>query len=31
MRRLRTRVEPDPDSPTYIRTVWGRGYLFEAP
>ncbi|MEI2774489.1 MAG: response regulator transcription factor [Tetrasphaera sp.] len=27
--RLRTRIEPDPDHPRYIRTVWGRGYLFE--
>lgn len=31
IRRLRTRIEPDPDSPSYIRTVWGRGYLFEEP
>ncbi|WP_371174198.1 response regulator transcription factor [Buchananella felis] len=30
IRRLRTRIEPNPDSPTYIHTVWGRGYLFEA-
>lgn len=29
VRRLRTRVEPDPDNPTYLRTVWGRGYMFE--
>ena len=30
IRRLRARIEPDPDHPTYIKTVWGRGYLFEA-
>lgn len=29
IRRLRARIEPDPDNPTYIKTVWGRGYLFE--
>lgn len=29
IRRLRTKIEPDPDQPRYIRTVWGRGYLFE--
>ena len=26
--RLRRKIEPDPESPTYIRTVWGAGYLF---
>lgn len=31
VRRLRTRIEPDPENPTYLRTVWGRGYLFEGP
>lgn len=29
IRRLRSRIEPHPDQPTYIKTVWGRGYLFE--
>lgn len=29
IRRLRNRIEPDPDHPTYIKTVWGRGYMFE--
>lgn len=29
IRRLRSRIEPDPDHPTYIKTVWGRGYLFD--
>ena len=31
IRRLRTRIERDPDRPRYIRTVWGRGYIFEEP
>ena len=31
VRRLRARIEKTPGSPAYIRTVWGRGYLFEAP
>ncbi|NEX17175.1 MAG: two-component system response regulator OmpR [Halochromatium sp.] len=26
--RLRKLVEPDPTSPRYIQTVWGRGYVF---
>ena len=29
IRRLRARIEPDPDDPSLIKTVWGRGYLFE--
>ena len=28
VRRLRRRIEPDPDNPAYICTVWGRGYRF---
>ncbi len=28
IRRLRAQIEPDPNSPTYLKTVWGRGYLF---
>ena len=26
--RLRRKIEDDPSSPVYIRTVWGEGYLF---
>lgn len=26
--RLRRKIEPKPDSPIYLRTVWGKGYLF---
>ena len=26
--RLRRKIEPAPDSPIYLRTVWGEGYLF---
>ncbi len=26
--RLRRKIETDPNSPRYIRTVWGAGYLF---
>lgn len=26
--RLRRKIEDDPNSPMYIRTVWGEGYLF---
>lgn len=26
--RLRNRIEPDRKQPRYIRTVWGRGYMF---
>lgn len=31
MRRLREKIEPDAANPTYIQTVWGVGYKFEAP
>lgn len=30
VRRLREKIEPDPSHPTYIQTVWGVGYKFEA-
>lgn len=26
--RLRHKIEPDPKHPRYIRTIWGKGYLF---
>lgn len=26
--RLRRKIEPNPDTPIYLRTVWGEGYLF---
>jgi DNA-binding response OmpR family regulator len=28
VRRLRAKVEPDPESPRFIQTVWGIGYRF---
>ena len=28
IRKLRKKIEPDPDSPIYILTVWGIGYKF---
>jgi DNA-binding response OmpR family regulator len=29
VRRLRQKIEPDPEEPRWIRTVWGVGYRFE--
>ncbi|BDG60224.1 response regulator transcription factor [Caldinitratiruptor microaerophilus] len=29
VQRLRKKIEPEPDNPRYIRTVWGIGYRFE--
>ena len=26
--RLRSKIEPDPTNPVYIRTIWGKGYMF---
>lgn len=26
--RLRSKIEPDPATPVFIRTVWGKGYVF---
>lgn len=31
VRRLREKIEPDAAKPSYIHTVWGVGYKFEAP
>ncbi len=31
VRRLREKIESDPAKPTYIQTVWGIGYKFDAP
>lgn len=31
VRRLREKLEPNPSQPSYIQTVWGVGYKFEAP
>jgi two-component system phosphate regulon response regulator OmpR len=28
VRRLRQKIESDPENPVYLRTVWGEGYLF---
>ncbi|MDD5934453.1 MAG: response regulator transcription factor [Clostridiales bacterium] len=29
IRRLRQKIEVDPDHPNYIKTIWGIGYVFE--
>jgi two-component system response regulator ResD len=29
IRRLRAKIEPDPERPRYIQTVWGVGYRFQ--
>jgi DNA-binding response OmpR family regulator len=29
VRRLREKIERDPDLPAHIKTVWGMGYKFE--
>jgi len=31
VRRIREKIEPDPESPRYLKTVRGAGYRFEAP
>lgn len=31
IRNLRTKIERDPKYPKYIKTLWGKGYRFEAP
>ena len=29
IRRLREKIEEDPNEPCYIKTIWGTGYVFE--
>lgn len=29
IRKLRVKIESDPKNPTYIKTVWGKGYKFD--
>jgi DNA-binding response OmpR family regulator len=31
VRRIREKIEPDPENPLYLKTVRGAGYRFEAP
>ena len=31
IRHLREKLEADPKNPRYIKTMWGSGYMFEAP
>ncbi len=31
VRRIREKIEPDPENPTYLKTMRGAGYLFEFP
>lgn len=30
IRKLRVKIEADPQEPRYLKTVWGKGYRFEA-
>lgn len=30
IRKLRVKIEQDPQNPKYIKTIWGKGYRFEA-
>lgn len=30
IRRLREKIEENPNDPVYIKTVWGKGYMFES-
>ena len=29
IRKLRVKIEEDPQEPRYLKTVWGKGYRFE--
>ena len=31
IRRLREKIETNPNDPQYIKTIWGTGYVFEVP
>jgi len=31
IRRLREKIEEDPNDPRYIKTIWGTGYMLEMP
>ena len=31
IRNIRSKIEPDPKSPQYLKTVWGMGYQFVLP
>lgn len=31
VRRLREKIEADPNSPKFIKTIWGTGYMLEIP
>jgi two-component system response regulator RegX3 len=31
IRHLREKIEKDPNTPVFIKTVWGTGYVFEEP
>ena len=31
VRRIREKIEPDPENPHYLKTVRGAGYRFEVP
>ena len=30
IRKLRVKIEKDPQNPVYIKTIWGKGYKFDA-